>query len=202
MRHIKTWFKRLTATGKITTIAVVSLLSIGTIGAIAEPGAPQASPLPAVSTPAPISQPKNETKTVTETETVAFTSSTIEDSSLTQGSTEVRTAGINGTRARTFEVTYANGVETARREVASVTTTAPINEIIAKGTKAPQSIQSQSDSCPNGTYINTYGDTVCRPYESSSAPAGATAQCSDGTYSFSQSRRGTCSGHGGVAMWL
>jgi hypothetical protein len=35
-----------------------------------------------------------------------------------------------------------------------------------------------------------------------SAPAGASAVCRDGTYSFSQSRSGTCSHHGGVARWL
>ena len=35
-----------------------------------------------------------------------------------------------------------------------------------------------------------------------SAPPGATAQCSDGTYSFSQHHSGTCSHHGGVAVWL
>nr|WP_273944661.1 DUF3761 domain-containing protein [Kutzneria chonburiensis] len=34
------------------------------------------------------------------------------------------------------------------------------------------------------------------------SPAGATAKCKDGTYSFSQHRSGTCSGHGGVAVWL
>jgi phosphatidylserine/phosphatidylglycerophosphate/cardiolipin synthase-like enzyme len=34
------------------------------------------------------------------------------------------------------------------------------------------------------------------------APAGATAQCRDGTYSYSQHRSGTCSDHGGVATWL
>lgn len=33
-------------------------------------------------------------------------------------------------------------------------------------------------------------------------PAGATALCNDGTYSFSQHRSGTCSHHGGVAVWL
>jgi hypothetical protein len=43
---------------------------------------------------------------------------------------------------------------------------------------------------------------VCRPYAASSPPAGATAQCNDGTYSFSQHRSGTCSGHGGVRQWL
>jgi hypothetical protein len=29
-----------------------------------------------------------------------------------------------------------------------------------------------------------------------------TARCKDGTYSYSQNRRGTCSGHGGVDVWL
>jgi hypothetical protein len=41
-----------------------------------------------------------------------------------------------------------------------------------------------------------------RPPADNSPPAGATAQCRDGTYSFSQHRRGTCSHHGGVARWL
>jgi hypothetical protein len=36
----------------------------------------------------------------------------------------------------------------------------------------------------------------------SSAPPGATARCRDGTYSFSKHRSGTCSHHGGVAVWL
>lgn len=33
-------------------------------------------------------------------------------------------------------------------------------------------------------------------------PAGASAKCRDGSYSFSQHRRGTCSHHGGVSIWL
>jgi hypothetical protein len=33
-------------------------------------------------------------------------------------------------------------------------------------------------------------------------PRGATARCRDGTYSFSRHHSGTCSHHGGVAMWL
>jgi hypothetical protein len=35
-----------------------------------------------------------------------------------------------------------------------------------------------------------------------SPPKGATAQCRDGTFSFSRTRSGTCSHHGGVARWL
>ena len=34
------------------------------------------------------------------------------------------------------------------------------------------------------------------------APPGATARCRDGTYSFSRHHQGTCSHHGGVAVWL
>jgi hypothetical protein len=62
--------------------------------------------------------------------------------------------------------------------------------------------QQQQAECPNGTYENSAGNIVCKPYENPSQPAGATAQCEDGTYSFSESRSGTCSHHGGVARWL
>ena len=55
---------------------------------------------------------------------------------------------------------------------------------------------------PNGTYTNVNGNEVPRPYHAPSAPAGATAQCRDGSYSFSQHRSGTCSHHGGVSRWL
>lgn len=41
-----------------------------------------------------------------------------------------------------------------------------------------------------------------KPSEQKSIPAGASAICRDGTFSFSQNRRGTCSHHGGVAQWL
>ena len=63
--------------------------------------------------------------------------------------------------------------------------------------------QQQKPNCTdNGTYVNSKGQTVKRPENCSTAPEGATAQCRDGTYSFSRSRRGTCSHHGGVAKWL
>ena len=35
-----------------------------------------------------------------------------------------------------------------------------------------------------------------------SNPTGATARCRDGTLSYSEHHRGTCSHHGGVAQWL
>ena len=51
-------------------------------------------------------------------------------------------------------------------------------------------------------YTNIAGNTVHSPAYSNIIPVGASARCGDGTYSFSQSRRGTCSHHGGVASWL
>jgi hypothetical protein len=54
----------------------------------------------------------------------------------------------------------------------------------------------------SGTYINNNGQRVSSPVKSVIVPKGATAKCKDGTYSFSKSRRGTCSGHKGVSKWL
>jgi hypothetical protein len=69
-------------------------------------------------------------------------------------------------------------------------------------TGAAQPPQGKVKCADNGTYVNSKGQTVKRPENCSNPPPGATAQCRDGTYSFSQSRRGTCSHHGGVANWL
>jgi uncharacterized protein YraI len=53
-------------------------------------------------------------------------------------------------------------------------------------------------------YVNSEGQKVPSPTltPDNRPPAGASARCRDGTFSFSQSRRGTCSHHGGVAEWL
>jgi hypothetical protein len=57
--------------------------------------------------------------------------------------------------------------------------------------------------CAADYYRNSNGVCVHRPVKTQgSVPQGATAQCRDGSYSFSQHRSGTCSHHGGVAKWL
>ena len=53
--------------------------------------------------------------------------------------------------------------------------------------------------CGADYYRNSDGNCVHRPSDN---PAGATALCKNGTYSYSQHRSGTCSGHGGVRTWL
>ena len=54
-------------------------------------------------------------------------------------------------------------------------------------------------ACRRGYYKNVSGHCIRRP---SHDPAGATAKCRDGTYSYSEHASGTCSHHGGVARWI
>ena len=66
-----------------------------------------------------------------------------------------------------------------------------------------QAEQPASDGLSNDNYYkNVDGEQVHAPAYSDTVPSGASARCKDGTYSFSKNRRGTCSGHGGVAEWL
>jgi hypothetical protein len=78
--------------------------------------------------------------------------------------------------------------------------------LLALGAPIPsptEAAQVQSNGvCSADSYVNSRRNCVHRPVRANRAPEGATAHCRDGTYSFSQSRRGTCSRHGGVAQWL
>jgi len=75
---------------------------------------------------------------------------------------------------------------------------------------APQAVEAatttteqRNDLSNDHYYTNNRGDTVHTPaYDlDNDIPLGATARCGDGTYSFSESHRGTCSHHGGVSTW-
>lgn len=53
-----------------------------------------------------------------------------------------------------------------------------------------------------GYYTAASGDRIHGPVRADSRPVGATARCRDASWSFSETHRGTCSHHGGVAAWL
>lgn len=137
------------------------------------------------------------TKQISETESIPFNTESYNDSSLPKNQTRVDVPGQNGILTKIYEITYSDGVETNRKLISSKRTTEPVTKVIAIGTYvAPPPATSGSS---NGTYVNSAGNTVESPNSNAS---GATAICRDGTYSHSQSRRGTCSHHGGVAQWL
>lgn len=92
-----------------------------------------------------------------------------------------------------------------------------VNGLITKHTGVPEialhstrdwSLEQELSSPPaqlsnNRYYTNSNDESVHSPaYSTAGVPAGATALCADGTYSFSRHRQGTCSHHGGVAKWL
>jgi hypothetical protein len=55
-------------------------------------------------------------------------------------------------------------------------------------------------ACNNRHYVNSSGHVVHSPSCGRESPR-HTATCRDGSISYSEHRRGTCSGHGGVSHW-
>lgn len=206
MKRIGSWFSGLGTAAKVVVLGVTFMFALGAVGAVADSISPPAekSPSKLVDAPPTTKAPVITTEVEEITEAIPFETKTVKDAALAVGVTKVRTEGEDGVLTHRFRVTYTDGQETDREALPDVITTEPVQKVIVKGTKKPQpKVQAKSSSnCSNGTYVNSSGNTVCRPVKSSSAPAGATAKCRDGSYSFSQHRSGTCSRHGGVAQWL
>jgi resuscitation-promoting factor RpfB len=95
-------------------------------------------PPPTETQPPPTEQAPTETitkKTVTERAVIPYRTSRVKDSGLAKGKTRVRTAGVTGLKTITYEVTYTDGEQTARRAVKTVVTRKPVTKVIAVGTK-------------------------------------------------------------------
>lgn len=196
------WFRALSL-GRKLAVGLIASSTIGVAGAAIAPPptqAPVSTPSSqSTSDPTVVQGDKVEVKTITETQSIPYESITKNDASLTSGKSVVMVTGVNGIKTVTYRVTYTSNKETSREKTSEVVTIPPVTQVTDIGTKAyaPPAV-----NCPNGTYVNTAGNVVCSPYNAPSTPSGATARCGDGTYSFSQSRSGTCSHHGGVAEWL
>jgi hypothetical protein len=190
------WFSALSTAAKVG--AVTAAVATGGVASAAlhtptQPSAPAAKTVKVVCTA--------KKTTNTETQPIPFDKTTVDDPSSTKGQTSIKTAGVNGVKTQSFNVTTYSptGCQQDTKALANEeVTTQPITEVTAVGTY----VAPAQPTCPNGTYVNSAGNTVCSPYSAPSAPGGATAQCVDGTYSFSQTHSGTCSHHGGVAQWL
>ncbi|MCG5460321.1 G5 domain-containing protein [Micromonospora sp. MED01] len=111
--------------------------------AIAAPSTtPPSEPATAPSSVAPSSAaaaPVVQVTTVTEQATIRYGQRTVKDSSLAEGRRVVRTKGVNGVRTLTYEVTTTDGVRTAKKLVKSAVTKQPVTQVVAVGTKKPQS---------------------------------------------------------------
>ena len=75
-------------------------------------------------------------QTVTQDEDVAFDTKTIQDADQPVGYHQVQTPGVNGRRTVTYEISMQSGNEVSRKEINSVTTKQPTQEVVVVGTKA------------------------------------------------------------------
>jgi hypothetical protein len=192
----------------VASVAVATLSTGGAIGGIvanqtddtpayvAQPAFQQIDQQLPDPVPEPVVRVEEERKPVV----TPFETTNTNDSSLAKGTTKVRTEGVNGEKIEIYKVTYTDDVETARELVRTEVVKEPVKKVIVNGTYVAPAKPAAPTGCTNGTYVNSAGNTVCSP--SSSNTGGATAVCKDGTYSYSQSRKGTCSHHGGVSRWL
>jgi resuscitation-promoting factor RpfB len=191
------WFSALSL-GRKVLVGLSSFIAVGAAGSAISPPSNTIPPPPTTQNNNHAVKSDNiQVKTETETKSVPFQTTTQNDSGLASGTTKIVTQGVNGVETITYKVTYTNGIETSRDKISDEITTKPVDQVTAIGVYV-----TPAQNCSNGTYVNSAGNTVCSPYSAPSTPTGATAQCLDGTYSFSQSRSGTCSHHGGVATWL
>lgn len=96
----------------------------------------------------------------------------------------------------------STGSPTPTFSPSTVTVTTPPAPPVPAATTAGSGGGQATGDCGADYYRNVDGNCVHRPVQGGdNPPAGATAKCNDGTYSFSQHRSGTCSHHGGVAIW-
>jgi resuscitation-promoting factor RpfB len=101
--------------------------------------------------------PKIEKRTVTEKKSVPFPTKRVSDPNLAKGTTKVTTRGVAGVRTLTYEVTFTNGVQTARKLVRQVVTKKPVTQVVHVGTKATQ----RCDPNYSGACVPIASDVDC-----------------------------------------
>ncbi len=74
-------------------------------------------------------------KTLAITEPVPYATETRTDPDVEVGKTEIAVAGVNGERAVIYEIIEEDGVEISRREIQTIITLNPVNEVKVRGTK-------------------------------------------------------------------
>lgn len=111
----------------------------------------------------------------------------------------------NGTDAASSQTLTPSDASSSNGSSISTPAPAPApSDSSSTDTSSSDTGLSDTNLSNDNSYTNVDGTTAHSPADSTdgSIPVGATAQCADGTYSFSQHHSGTCSHHGGVSSWL
>lgn len=109
-------------------------------GATTEAASPRATATPkAAPTPTarPTPTPVVTVERVDVSEAVAFDSISVDDPTMDVGSSSITVAGREGTLVRSWDVTYIDGVESARELAGESVTVPPVQQVTNVGSKAP-----------------------------------------------------------------
>jgi hypothetical protein len=98
-------------------------------------------------------------KTVIKTRSIAYPTRTVKDSGLAKGKTVTRTAGRMGVQTLTYEVTFTDGKQTAKKLIRSVVTRPPVTKVVAVGTR--RSAGSGCDPNYSGACVPIASDVDC-----------------------------------------
>lgn len=100
----------------------------------------------------------------TKTEEVPYETVYETDRSLRYGQTEVKQAGVNGSREVTIQLVQTNGVETARQEISSNPLVAAVDEIILEGAMVKTAARSTTYMSDSGMIWPTTATRVSSYY--------------------------------------
>lgn len=93
-------------------------------------------------------------RTVEYTETIDYETEKIQDTNMYMGDQKVRTAGREGERQVTAEVTYLDGVEQSRTILSSTVTKEPVTKVVVVGArKMNPSVSAAGDGISTGKFI-------------------------------------------------
>jgi resuscitation-promoting factor RpfB len=144
---------------------LITLTSIAACGGTEQTGSRQAAErsTQAPTTPSASESPSPTIKkqTITETQKIPFTKKTVKDSSLANGTREVRTKGVAGVKTLTYQVTLTNGVETSRKLLRAEVTKKPVTQVIAIGTREEPQQESSCDPNYGGGCVPIASDVDC-----------------------------------------
>ncbi|MGJ7442245.1 ubiquitin-like domain-containing protein [Aquipuribacter sp. MA13-6] len=128
------------------------------------------------------------TDDLVETEVVESSTVTVEDAELFEGEDEVREEGSDGELTVTTRVVLVDGVEESRQEIARTVTTAPVDRVVAEGTKerpkpkpepkpepARESSSSSGGSSSSSSGSSSSGSSGGGSSSPAPAPSGGTA---------------------------
>jgi resuscitation-promoting factor RpfB len=149
------------------TLTVSSLLIIS---ACRSQGAPAVTATPATSVPATASATPSVTlstpaqalpvvkkRIVTSRRAIPFKTMRVNDSTLSKGSTRVRSRGVRGVEILTYKVMFRNGIQVHKELIRKVIVRAPAARVIAVGTKEAQ----QCDPNYSGACVPIASDVDC-----------------------------------------